>query len=178
MRKKLVGTLFASKSIKKSMQNRNASKVASRSPQERPTASQDASRTPPGRPQIAPRPSKTLPRCPPDPDGHPQDGPKGFSEAPGPRHFFGKIDKFEIVEKISKTQSTMFIHDGHSTQSLTKIESRSQRSNPRGWRRWSRKALFNPPPPAQHGKRSCRAANEKLSENNVVNALDFSQLTK
>ena len=37
----------------------------------------------------------------------------------------------------------MFVHGGHSPQSLAKIESRSQRSNPRGWRRWSHEALLN-----------------------------------
>ena len=48
------------------------------------------------------------------------DGPNGFSEAPGPRRFFGK---FEIVEKESKKKSAMVIHGGHSHRSLTKTES-------------------------------------------------------
>ena len=82
------------------------------------------------RPKIAPRPPKTIPRCPPDPPGAPKmpsrtppDGPKGFSEAPGPAAFFGKIKKFEIVEKKSKKKSATVIHGGHSHRSLTKTES-------------------------------------------------------
>ena len=60
-----------------------------------------------GRSKNAPRAPKTLPRRPPDLPGEPQDplrrlpdplrtpldGPKGFSETPGPRHFFGKFEK-------------------------------------------------------------------------------------
>ena len=64
-----------------------------------------------GRSKNAPRAPKTLPRRPPDLPGEPQDplrrlpgplwtpldGPKGFSEAPGPRHFFGKLEKINPV---------------------------------------------------------------------------------
>ena len=45
-----------------------------------------------------------------------------------------------------------------------------------GGRRHEGAARIDPPPPAQHGKRLCRAADEKLSENNVVNELDFNNL--
>ena len=60
-----------------------------------------------GRSKNAPRAPKTLPRRPPDLPGEPQDplrrlpdllrtpldGPKRFSEAPGPKHLFGKFQK-------------------------------------------------------------------------------------
>jgi len=105
-----------------------------------------------GRSKIAPRPPKTLPRRPPDPQDlprcspgpprTPQDVPKRLFPAPGPAIFFGKIENSKSSKDVEK-KSTMFIHGDHSTQSLAKIESRSQRSNPRGWRRWSREALFN-----------------------------------
>jgi hypothetical protein len=63
-----------------------------------------------GRSKNAPRAPKTLPRRPPDLPGEPQDplrrlpdplrtpldGPKGFSETPGPRHFFGKFQKINL----------------------------------------------------------------------------------
>ena len=118
---------WRSKSIKKSIRNRTAQNVAPRSPQDRPRPPQDAPRTP-----------QEPPRCPPGPPGRPKmpsrtplDGPKGFSEAPGPRLFseealcttvVGKIGKFEIVENKSKKKSTTVIRGGHSTQSRTKVE--------------------------------------------------------
>ena len=139
-----------------------------------------------GRSKIAPRAPKTLPRRPPDLPGEPQDplrrlpdplrtpldGPKSFSEAPVPRHFFGKFEKINPVffpkelfvqrsseksknsktsKKCRKKKSTTVIHSGHPHRSSQKPKALSQRSEPRGWRRWSREALFNPPPPAQHG---------------------------
>ena len=62
--------------------------------------------------------------------------PQGFSEAPGPVAFFGKNEKKSNRRKMlekSQAKSIMVVHGGHSTHFLTKIESRSQRSNPRGW---------------------------------------------
>ena len=61
--------------------------------------------------------------------------PQGFSEAPGPVAFFGKNEKKSNRRKMlekSQAKSIMVVHGGHSTHFLTKIESRSQRSNPRG----------------------------------------------
>ena len=68
--------------------------------------------------------------------------PKGFSEAPGPAPFFGKFEKVEIVKK-SRKNSTTVIHGGHSHRSLPKTESTFITVEHRGWRRWSREALFN-----------------------------------
>ena len=97
-----------------------------------------------GRSKIAPRAPKTLPRRPPDPSGEPLDLPRGlldpprmpqealpdplgrpktFSEASGPITFFGKIEKFEIVEKTGRKKATTVLHGGHSQRSLTKTES-------------------------------------------------------
>ena len=120
----LLAPFWRSKSIKKSIRNRTAQKVAPRSPQDRPRPPQEAPRSP----QDAPRTPLDGPKCPP---GSPLDGPKGFSEAPGPRLFseealcttvVGKIGKFEIVENKSKKKSTTVIRGGHSTQSRTKVE--------------------------------------------------------
>jgi hypothetical protein len=112
---------WRSKSIKKTIRNRTASKVAPRSPQERPRPSQDAPRSPPECPRtpqeasrIPPGPPPDAPRSSPDPPGRP----KTFSEASGPITFFGKIEKFEIVENMSKKKSTSVFHGGHSHRSL------------------------------------------------------------
>ena len=66
----LLAPFWRSKSIKKSIRNRTAFKVAPRTPQERPRPSQDASRTPPESPrtpQEAPGPFPDAPRSPPGP---------------------------------------------------------------------------------------------------------------
>ena len=106
------------------------------------------------RSKIAPRPPKTRPRCPPDPPGAPKmpsrtalDGPNGFSEAPGPRRFFGK---FEIGRSITKSslasvahkakkgvggwggKSTTVIHGGHSHRSLKNRKHFHNGRNPEG----------------------------------------------
>ena len=41
-----------------------------------------------------------------------------------------------------RTKSTISDRNSHSPWSLPKVKSHSQTSNPRGWRRWSRNALF------------------------------------
>ena len=69
--------------------------------------------------------------------------PRLFAEGALCAAVVGKIQKFEIVEKMSKKKSTTVIHGGHSTQSLTKTESLFTTVEHRGWRRWSREALFN-----------------------------------
>ena len=97
------------------------------------------------RSKIAPRPPKTLPRCPPEAPGEPQDPPRGFRE---PRSNQKIRNRREHVEK---KKSTTVIHSGHSHRSSQTPKALSPRSEPRGWRRWSREALFNPPPLAQHG---------------------------
>ena len=137
---------WRSKSIKKTIRNRTASKVAPRSPQERPRPSQDAPRTLPESPrtpqeasQTPPGPPPDAPRSSPDPPGRP----KTFSEASVPITFFGKIEKFEIVEKKSKKK----VDNGHPqwlpALVLTKTESTFKTVEHKGWRRWSREALFN-----------------------------------
>ena len=88
-----------------------------------------------------PRPSQDAPKRSPGP---PPGRPKTFSEASGPITFFGKIAKVEIVENMSKKKrSTAVIHGGHPHPSSQKPRALSKRSEPRGWRRWSREALFN-----------------------------------
>ena len=55
---------WRSKSIKKTIRNRTASKVAPRSPQERPRPSQDAPRSPPESSRTPQEASRTPPGCP------------------------------------------------------------------------------------------------------------------
>ena len=107
-----------------------------------------------GRSKIAPRAPKTPPRRPPDPPGCPQDPPRPSQNAPqeppGPlldRPGSRKLRNRQ--QKKTKKKSTVSIYASHSPWSFAMVKSHSQRSNPRGWRRWSREALFNPPPPAQ-----------------------------
>ena len=125
-----------------------------------------------GRSKIAPGAPKTLPRRPPNPPGEPQDPPRrlpdpsrtppdALPDPPGrPKMLFRSIWPNDLFRKSktsnsSKTcriqKSTTVIHSGHPHWSSQKPKALSQRSEPRGWRRWSREALFNPPPPAQHG---------------------------
>jgi len=86
---------WRSKSIKKSIRNRTALKIAPRSLQERPRPSQDARRTLPDSPRTSQDTSQMPPRTPPD-------DPKCFSEASDPITFFGNIERFEIVERCRK----------------------------------------------------------------------------
>ena len=46
-------------------------------------------------------------------------------------------------KKSRKKKSTTVIHSGHPHRSSQKPKALSKRSEPRGWRRWSRNALFN-----------------------------------
>ena len=59
--------------------------------------------------------------------------------------FFRSIwpKKTALVENKSKTKSTTVIHGGHSHRDLTKTESNFTTVELKGWRRWSREALFN-----------------------------------
>ena len=122
------------KSLQKSIKNRLATRWPPRPLQDRPRASQDA------------------PRTPPDPLKTPQDPPKTPPKSlPGPSWTVQKIENFEIVENMSKKSrpwSPTMVTQYHRSKE-SKVS--SQQSNPRGWRRWSREALFNPPPLAQHG---------------------------
>ena len=83
---------------------------------------QDPSKTPPGPPRRAPGLPNRLPGPPPDAPRSPPGAPgrsKMFSEASGPITFFGKIEKVEIVENMSKKKrSTTVIHGGHSHRPL------------------------------------------------------------
>ena len=99
----LLAPFWSSKSIKKSIRNRTALKVAPRSPQERPRPSQDAPRTPPESP-------RTPPRGPQMPSRTPFYDPKGFS-------FSEKSKTSKPVENHSKTKSTSVIHSGHPHRS-------------------------------------------------------------
>merc|ERR1712023_146476 len=85
----LLAPFWSSKSIKKSIRNRTALKVAPRSPQESPRPSQDAPRTPPERPRTLQYASRTPPGHPQMPSQTPPDDLKCFSEASGPMTFFG-----------------------------------------------------------------------------------------
>ena len=67
-----------SKSIKKTIRNRTASKVAPRSPQERPRPSQDAPRTPPDTPRTPQDASRTPPGRPQTPSRTPRTTHKAF----------------------------------------------------------------------------------------------------
>jgi hypothetical protein len=69
---------WRSKSIKKTIRNRTASKVAPRSPQERPRPSQDAPRTPPESPRTPQEASRTPPGRPQMPCRTPPDDPRSF----------------------------------------------------------------------------------------------------
>ena len=125
----LLAPFWRPKSIKKTIRNRTALKVAPRSPQERPRRSQDAPRTPPGPPKRPPGPPPDAQEALPDPLGRP----KTFSESSGPITFFGKIEKFEIVEKkVEKKRSTTVIHSGYPHWSSQKPKALSKRSNTEG----------------------------------------------
>ena len=139
-----------SKSIKKSIRNR----TAQRSLQDRPKTAQDPPKMPPGplrRPQDAlpdtlGRP-KNAPRCPPETPRTTQNAFRSIWA----NILFHKNLKSRNRRKHVKKKSTTVIHGGHPHPSSQKPKALSKRSEPRGWRRWSREALFNPPPPAQHG---------------------------
>ena len=103
---------WRSKSIKKSIRNRNALKVAPRSPQERPRPSQDAPRTPLESPRTSQEASRTPPDAPRSPHGTPRTIQNVFRSI-WANNLFGKIKKFEIVEKMSKKKSTTVIHSGY-----------------------------------------------------------------
>ena len=65
----------------------------------------------------------------------------------------GKSKKHEIVDKKLKKEPTKVIHSGYLNRSSQKTRTLSKRSNPRGWRRWSREALLQSAAPgaARHG---------------------------
>ena len=143
------------KSIQKSIKNCIAARWPPRPLQDRPRASQDA------------------PRTPPDPLKTPQDPPKTLPKSlPGPSWTVQEVENFEFVKKRTKKKSTVSIYASHSPWSFAMVKSHSQRSNPRGWRRWSCEALFNPPPPVQHGKRSVNLSVIKFLQKVSSSALD------
>ena len=93
-------------------------------------------------------PSSDATRCPPGPPWTTQNAfPKHLAQQP----FSEKSKKSKsskTCRKKSRQRSSTVVTPHNPSQ---KPKALSQRSNPRGWRRWSREALFNPPPPAQHG---------------------------
>ena len=102
--------------------------------QDRSKTAQEPPKTPPGLPRTPPGPPKTPQKRPQEPPGTPQEPPKmPLPRLQGPLAPSKKSKKFEFVKKKLKKKSTMFVQDCQSTKSLPKIESRSQRSNPRGW---------------------------------------------
>jgi len=124
----LLGTPDARKIDPKSNQKSYVvARCPPRSLPDRPKTAQDPPKTPPGLPRMPSR----LPKMP---------TPKSF---PGHSSTVQRVENFEIDQKMSKNKSTMFTHGCRSTQSIANIESHSQRSNPRGWRRWSRGELFD-----------------------------------
>ena len=113
--------------------NRSEIELLKKSLQDRPKTAQDPPKMPPGPPRRAPGPPKTTPGPPPDPPGRP----KRLFRSTWPKTFVRKIRKnqprlfssrrrrnrqIRNRRKMSKTKSTMFIHGGHSTQSLAKVE--------------------------------------------------------
>ena len=103
--------------------NRSEIGLLKKSLQDRSKTAQDPPKTRPGSPRIPP--------------GPPRPSQDASQEPPGP---------LLHRPKNRKTKSTTVIHSGHSHRSL---KNRKHFHNPRGWRRWSREALFNPPPPAE-----------------------------
>jgi hypothetical protein len=122
----LLAPFWRSKLIKKTVRNRTALKVAPRPLQDRPRASQDAPRTPSDPLKTPQDPTKTPPKS-----------------LPGRSWTVLKIENFDIVENMSKKSrpwSPTMVTQYHRSKE-SKVS--SQQSNPRGWRRWSREALFN-----------------------------------
>ena len=99
-------------------------------PRDPPRRPQEAPRTPQEDPRSSPRGPREPPREPKSPPGSPQD----LCAQPSSK-------KFEIVENKSKKR----VDNGHPPWSLATVAQKpkalSKRSNPRGWRRWSREAL-------------------------------------
>ena len=133
--------------------NRSEIGLLKKSLQDRPKTAQDRPKMPPGPPRSS---QDALP----DPSGRPQKAADALPDPSGrSQMFFRSIwsKKSELVEKIRKKSrqrsSTVVTRIGRSQ----KPKALSQRSEPRGWRRWSREALLNPPPPAKHGTACCES---------------------
>ena len=107
-----------------------------------------------GRSKIAPRAPKTPPRRPPDPPRRAPGPPKRLPGAP--RMAVSGCGCFWLWplwllapnnSKSSRTCRKKEVDNGHPRWSLAlatqKPKALSQLSEPRGWRRWSREALFN-----------------------------------
>ena len=94
----LLAPFWRSKSIKKSIRNRTALKVAPRSPQERPRPSQDAPRTPPESPRTPQEASWTPPGCPKKLSGPPRTTQNVFRSI-WPNNLFRKNRKIRTRRK-------------------------------------------------------------------------------
>ena len=108
--------------------------------QDRSKTAQEPPKTLPGLPRTPSRLPKTLPKRPPR-----------ASRAPlGPSKKSKTSKSSKTCRKKGRPWSPTMVTQYHRSK---EFEVSSQQSNPRGWRRWSREALFNPPPPAegQHG---------------------------
>ena len=137
------------KSIKKSIRNRTAQKVAPRSPQDRPRPPQDAPRTPQEPPRCPPGPPWTAQNALPDPPGRP----KRLFRSTWPSTFFRRGSLYNGRRKNRKIrnrrkQVEKKVDNGHPRWSLQIIPHKNPKNfhngrTPRGWRRWSREALFN-----------------------------------
>ena len=141
-----LGTLFDTKLDQKNDQNFISKKDGPKSGPRRP---QEAPKTPPGGPgtpqEVSRAPKMTPQELQNDPPGGQNDPPSG--QQVFPKHLvqqpFRKDQRSRKSRKKSKKKSTMVIHGGHSHRSSQKLKALSQRSEPKGWRRWSREALFN-----------------------------------
>ena len=120
-----------------------------------------------GRSKVAPRAPKTLPRRPPDPPRTPQEAswtPPGCPRSPpGPsrttQNFFRIIWPNNLFRKNRKIRNRRKkvekkVDNGHPqwlpALVLTKTKSTVKTVEHRGWRRWSREALFNNEKPEEN----------------------------
>ena len=144
----LLAPFWRSKSIKKSIRNRTALKVAPRSPQERPRPSQDAPRTPPESPRTPQEASWTPPGCPRRPPGPPRTT-QNFFRIIWPYNLFRKNRKLRNRRNTVEKK----VGNGHPRWSLTWVGHKNRKyfhngRNPEGGGGGRAKRSYNPPPPA------------------------------
>ena len=144
-----VAFLFAPKTtpklINKSTQNLDCLKMPPQPPEDLLRSSQDHPRSPQDRPQGPLSSAQEVPRS--TQEAHSIYTFFLFSQV-FPKHIARKcLFLFESLKSSKtfrkKTQTTIYIYASHSPWSFAMDKSHSQRSNTRGWRRWSHEALFN-----------------------------------
>ena len=156
--------------------NRSEIGLLKKSLQDRPKTAQDRPKRPPG-------PPRSPQDAPPDPPGWPKmpsriplGRPKRLFRSTWPSTFFRRGSLYNGRRKNRKIrnrrkQVEKKVDNGHPRWSFHTIPHKSRKNfhngrTPRGWRRWSREALFNPPPPAQHGTACCKVQVEDLFDSN------------